>query len=89
MKRIVIAVFITSLFFSCSEIDELDNEENFELFELFDSIPTNLSDVNSEFNDYNPAYPPGTMGIEHELVFSSNRKSNGEAYTSNWKIILS
>ncbi|MCK5206935.1 MAG: PD40 domain-containing protein [Cyclobacteriaceae bacterium] len=80
MKRIVIVVLITSLFFSCSEIDELDNEENFELFELFDSIPTNLSDVNSEFDDYNPAYPPGTWGIEHELVFSSNRKSNGEDF---------
>lgn len=80
MKRIVIAVFFSSLFFSCSTIDELDNEENIDLFELFDSIPTNLSDVNSEFDDYNSAYPPGEGGFEHELVFSSNRKSNGEHF---------
>jgi hypothetical protein len=50
------------------------------LYELFDSIPTNLSDVNSEFDDYNSAWPPGIWGHEHELVFSSNRKSNGENF---------
>ena len=77
MKRIVIVAFITSCFFSCSEFDELNTEGN---FELFDSIPTNLSDVNSEFDDYNSAWPPGIRGLGHELVFSSNRKSNGENF---------
>ena len=47
---------------------------------IFDSIPTNISDLNSEYDDYNSAYPPGLWGFEKEISFSTNRFSEGENF---------
>lgn len=47
---------------------------------LFDSIPTNFTDLNSEYDDYNSAYPPGMWGTGFDIVFSSSRKSEGENF---------
>ncbi len=44
---------------------------------IFDSIPVNFSDLNSEYDDYNSAYPPGLWGFDKEISFSTNRLSEG------------
>jgi len=44
---------------------------------IFDSIPVNFSDLNTEYDDYNSAYPPGSWGFDRTVVFSTNRESEG------------
>ncbi len=78
MKTICIPALIIVLgFISCSKSGDQNPISD---FQLFDSIPANLSVVNSEFDDYNSAYPPGIAGYTTELTFSSNRNSFGENY---------
>jgi len=44
---------------------------------LFDTIPVNFTDLNSVYDDYNSAYPPGLWGFDREIAFSTNRFSEG------------
>lgn len=81
-------LLISLLTFSCNKDNTKSSlEDDFKPFivsyydsGLFDSLPTNLSSVNSEYDDYNSAYPPGQTGYEREIVFSSNRNSKGENF---------
>lgn len=72
--NLIIIVTIAFSIISCSKSVELDTKRE---YNLFDSIPTNLGAVNSEYDDYNSAWPSGIKGITQQLTFSSNRNSNG------------
>lgn len=60
--------------FSCTEEPEVRNY----VFGTFPSIPVNMEDFNSEYDDYNSTFP--FVGKAVPLCFSSNRNNQGANY---------
>lgn len=71
---IVPAIFISIT--SCNPFDKYDI--NYDTGVFPDSV-VNLSSVNTRFDDYNSAGPP-SIGYNFNLIFSTNRSTEGEKY---------
>jgi hypothetical protein len=78
MKLKFLILVFTSLLISCeeNEIIVLESESG------FPDVSKNLSICNSEFDDYNSAWPGGEPGVYDlvSFVFSSNRNSKGKNF---------
>lgn len=73
--NVVIVIFGLMNFFGfCSQNQEINYPDAY-----FPDSVTNLSSINSEFDEFNPG-PPPTVDGELNLYYSSNKKSNGNNF---------
>ena len=79
-KKISTFVLIVSLIYSCKPND------GYKYFTgKFPDTPTNLSDFNTQYDDYNSTAP--SLGETFPLCFSSNRNSRGNNYDIVYKLM--
>lgn len=74
MKKIVTWILFISLMYSCNDKPIIIEYETGH----FPESPVNLTEINSEFDDYNSTAP--TINFEYLFHFSSNRKSQGQNF---------
>jgi len=82
-QKLLIKIFtfgiIVNLLFSCGP------DENRYLIGRFPDTPTNLTDFNTQYDDYNSTAP--SLGETFPLCFSSNRNSKGNNFDIVYKLM--
>ena len=80
---IIIFIFAIANIITIQSCDKKNRYNNFT--GSFSKTPTNLSEFNTEFDDYNTAAPG--LGETFPLCFSSTRNSNGENFDIVYKLM--
>lgn len=73
LLKLIFAILVSFLFISCEKDDVLESKDG------FPETATNLSLINSKYDDYNSDLEPGEYDM-YAFVFSSNRKSMGNNF---------
>lgn len=73
LNELLIFVLIVTLIYSCKPDDEYEY-----FIGEFPNTPTNLTDFNTQYDDYNSTAP--SLGQTFPLCFSTNRNSGGNDY---------
>jgi hypothetical protein len=79
MKKLIFLITVTLFLTGCLWDD---NDEVVEKVATISQSPTNLGALNTEYDDYNSNYNPGEEG---QIIFSSNRNSQGKDFDLVYK----
>ncbi len=79
IKYLALCVILPVIVYACIP------NNNRESFGEFPDTPTNLTEFNTEYDDYNSTGP--SFGETFPFCFSSNRKSNGDHYDIIYKLM--
>jgi len=83
LKGIVFLIIASGTFFSC-DLFSTNSGNNYSIGH-FPTLPTNLTDFNTEFDDYNSDIP--IFGETFPFCFSSNRNSQGKDFDIVYKLM--
>jgi len=85
IKQLPIFSLVVFLIYSCN-LDDYNKPNGYKYsIGEFPEIPTNLTDFNTQYDDYNSTAP--SLGETFPLCFSSNRRSNGNNYDIIYKLM--
>ena len=84
LKELSRFVLIATLIYSCKPNNEYKYKYKYSIGE-FPSTPTNLTDFNTQYDDYNSTAP--SLGETFPFCFSSNRNNEGNNYDIVYKLM--